>query len=62
MTAAPRPGPATQVRLLQGRGGRRGWYGAGSLWADAGAGDWLLVDRMSEREAFRFLDTLDVRR
>ncbi len=62
VTAAPRPGPATQVRLLQGRGGRRGWYGAGSLWADAGAGDWLLVDRMSEREAFRFLDTLDVRR
>lgn len=62
VTAAPRPAPATPVRLLQGKGGRRGWFGSGSLWADAGAGEWLLVERVSEAEAFRFLDGLEVRR
>jgi hypothetical protein len=61
VTAAPRPGPANPVRLLQGRTGRRGWYGSGGLWVDAD-GEWLLVEGLAEAEAFRLLDALEIRR
>ncbi|BDU72513.1 transglutaminase domain-containing protein [Mesoterricola silvestris] len=62
VTASPRPGSSSAVRLLQGRDGRRGWFGSGTLWADAGGGEWLRVEAVSEPEAFRLLDALEIRR
>ncbi len=60
--AAPRPMPAQRVRLLQGHDGRRGWFGNGSLWVECGSGDWLRLDSLEERDAFRILDILELRR
>jgi len=62
VTASPRPEPAQHVRLLQGRKGRRGWLGTAGFWVDCEDGRWLRVSGLTEPEAFRLLDGLEVQR
>jgi transglutaminase-like putative cysteine protease len=56
VTATARPAPSQPTRLLQGRTGRQGRFGASRLWVDCGEGAWLQVEALTEAEAFRLLD------
>jgi hypothetical protein len=60
VAAAARPAPSQPTRLLQGRDGRQGRYGASTLWVDCGGGEWLQVDSLTEAEAFKLLDGLSI--
>lgn len=57
--ASVRPAPSVQAKLIQGSGGRRGWFKGDVLWADCGEGRWLFVKGLSESRAFRLLDALE---
>jgi transglutaminase-like putative cysteine protease len=67
--AVPAPGPAQRAgaHRLQGagtmsHGGRQGWWQprTSQLWVDLGAGRWLQVDALTEPQAFRLLDALEM--
>ncbi|HNX95737.1 MAG TPA: transglutaminase-like domain-containing protein [Holophaga sp.] len=62
-TLRPDAAHRSGARLLMGaRSGRKGWFGPNrQLHLDAGDGRWLLFSGVSESEAFRLLDDLEIR-
>jgi transglutaminase-like putative cysteine protease len=62
-TPCPTPAQRTDAHRLQGAaGGRTGWWQpqTAQLWIDLGAARWLQVGAVTEAEAFKLLEVLEV--